>query len=194
MKILNCQDAICQRFAKAFPFVDHTHGFNEAGLSRLLTENMTVLEVGSWLGGSARWFAKNPHVSHVTCVDHWDRNKVENWTPGRHPESWMNFMYEQFLANCVHAGVADKISVVRAESHEAARALRAGFGLVYLDGAHRTEKVRQDLEDYFSLAHIVCGDDWLFDREPENVRKAVTDFAAKHKLEVHNDGNLWWYV
>lgn len=201
----NAAECAIDVFKKRFPFVDHTHGFNAVGLERLLHlvpdrlhVGLSICEVGSWLGGSARFFASFPFVRSVTCIDHWDRNMVENWVPGRHPEEWMDFMYEQFLANCLHQHdiIADKILPIRMESHEAALYLDAqcaSFDLVYLDGAHRTEKALQDLDDYYPLAYFLCGDDWNFTEEPENVRGAVTRFAEHHGLKVKADANLWWY-
>lgn len=206
----NAYDCAIDVFMKRFPFVDHTHGFNAEGLTHLLEKannaamqrrgngiggGLKVCEVGSWMGGSARFFASHSIVSEVVCVDHWDRNQVENWTPGRHPEEWMNFMYEHFLANCLHAGLAKKITPLRITSHEAEKVLEGCtlFDIVYLDGAHRTALVKQDIEDYAPMARILCGDDWCFDKEPENVRQAVLDFAQYHSRTVNQDGNLWWY-
>lgn len=198
----NAMDCAIDVFKKRFPFIDHTHGFNGTGLRKLLdvartrraNHPLSVCEVGSWMGGSARFFAEQPDVESVHCIDHWDRNKVENWYPGRHPEHWMNFMYEQFLANCMHTGLAHKIYPLRMKSHEAAAQIAdMKFDLVYLDGAHRTEMVMQDLKDYYPLARLLCGDDWVFVREPENVRGAVEVFAKERGLTVHSDGNLWWY-
>lgn len=198
----NAKEVALDCFKEWFPFIAHTHGFNADGLKALISNAsgyicgerpLRILEVGSWMGGSARFFASRPEVASVVCVDHWDRNKVENWRPGIHPEEWMNFMYEHFLANCLHSGLAEKIYPLRMDSRTGAKALWGqSFDLVYLDGAHQTKAVYQDLVEYFPMAHILCGDDWVFDKEPENVRGAVQAFASERGLTVHNDGNLWW--
>lgn len=184
--------------AQTFPFVGHAWTDNTAALrarlDALQRPHMKVLEVGSWMGFSARWFARQSDVAVVVCVDPWDRDQLEHWTPGVHPEHWMTFMYEHFLANCIHAGVADKIHPVRMRSHDAAPQFHGErFDLIYIDGAHATAAVRQDLDDYAPLADVLCGDDWLFQSEPDNVRAAVESFAKDTGRPVQVDGNFWWF-
>jgi predicted O-methyltransferase YrrM len=139
-----------------------------------------------------------PFVQRVVCVDHWDRQRVENWVPGRHPGEWMNHMYEIFLANCLHAGLQQKIFPLRRDSKEGAKVLTEmaeSFDMIYLDGAHATDMVRQDLRNYrpfLNKGGLLCGDDWSFSTEPENVRGAVLEFANHLQCGVLHYGNFWW--
>ena len=184
-----------------FAFNPHTHGSNAEIMTFLMMrlKPRTICEVGSWLGASARFLAGFPFVERVVCVDHWDRTRVENWTPGRHPEEWMDHMYEIFLANCLHAGLENKIFPLRRDSIEGAKVLaEAGekFDMIYLDGAHATDMVRQDLRNYrpfLNQSGLFCGDDWSFAVEPENVRGAVQEHAQQVPCGVLNYGNFWWY-
>jgi predicted O-methyltransferase YrrM len=183
-----------------FAFNPHTHGSNAEIMAFLMVrlEPRTICEVGSWLGASARFMAGFPFVEQVVCVDHWDRQRVENWAPGKHPEDWMDHMYEYFLANSLHAGLQNKIFPVRRDSIEGARILAESetkFDMVYLDGAHATEMVRQDLWNYRPLLNkggLFCGDDWSFATEPENVRGAVQEIAREWQCGVLHYGNFWW--
>lgn len=133
------------------------------------------------------------------CVDHWDRNRVENWVPGTHPEDWMDHMYEHFLANCIYTSLDHKMYPLRMDSEEGARYLQSlemKFDWIYVDAAHRTVMVRKDLRNFFPLLKpggLFAGDDWTFTVEPENVRLAVTEFAQELKCNVHATGNFWWY-
>jgi predicted O-methyltransferase YrrM len=184
-----------------FVFNPHTHGSNAEIMAFLLLRLRpgSVCEVGSWLGASARFLAGFPFVERVICVDHWDRNRVENWVPGRHPEDWMDNMYEYFLANCLHAGVEKKIYPVRRDSVEGAKVLAAAdetFDMIYLDAAHATDMVGKDLRNYLPLLRkggLFCGDDWSFATEPENVRAAVSNYAKELNCGVLHYGNFWWY-
>lgn len=158
-----------------------------------------VLEVGSWMGASARYFALHSGAAEVICVDHWDRNKVENWVPGTHPEDWMDFMFEHFLANCVHSGTAEKIKPFRSESLLAALSFHeAGdkFDLIYLDAAHKTEAVYADLRAYRTLLRpggILCGDDYGHNHIPgEDVKASVDRYAAEINGTAIGYGNFWW--
>jgi predicted O-methyltransferase YrrM len=186
--------------ARQWAFLDTGHSLNQMALFPLLTllQPRVVCEVGSWMGASARFFAQFHSVEEVYCVDHWDRNLVENWYPGRHPEDWMDFMFEHFLANCIHSNLGHKIIPVRFESIAGAQylaSLKAQFDLIYIDGAHRTVIVRQDLRNFYPLLKprgLFCGDDWVFNQEPENVQLAVTEFFQERKLQGYAAGNLWW--
>jgi len=183
-----------------FAFNPHTHGTNAEIMTFLMVrlKPRTICEVGSWLGASARFMAGFPFVQRVVCVDHWDRQRVENWVPGRHPGEWMNHMYEIFLANCLHAGLQQKIFPLRRDSKEGAKVLTEmaeSFDMIYLDGAHATDMVRQDLRNYrpfLNKGGLLCGDDWSFSTEPENVRGAVLEFANHLQCGVLHYGNFWW--
>ena len=197
----NAKECALDVFKQRFWRVNHNHGDNTTYLTKLVKSvaekvvgPISVLEVGSWMGHSALRFAAMPYVANVVCVDHWDRNQVENWKPGLQPEDWMNFMYEHFLSNCLHDGLEHKIYPMRMRSHEAALQLgKEGrrFDLIYLDGGHRSDIIWQDIVDYYPLAGTLCGDDWMFDKDPENVRWTVIEFAARHGELVEVDGNVW---
>lgn len=184
-----------------FAFVQHSWFFNAEIVQQLLVKlrPKVVLEVGSWMGASARFVASMGFVEKVVCVDHWDRNRVENWRPGAHPEEWMDNMYEHFLANCLHTGLESKIFPLRLDSIEGARYLAElgqKFDWIYIDGAHATEMVRKDIRNYFPMLKqngLFCGDDWSFATEPENVQVAVTEFARELKCTLKAAGNFWWY-
>ncbi len=195
------EDSRYANLTSRFAFNPHTHGSNAEIMAFLMVrlKPRTICEVGSWLGASARFMAGCPFVERVVCVDRWDRQRVENWVPGRHPEDWMDHMYEIFLANCLHAGLENKIFPIRRDSIEGAKVLAdAGetFDMIYLDGAHATAMVRQDLVNYrpfLNKGGLFCGDDWSFSAEPENVRGAVLEVANQLQCGVLHYGNYWWY-
>jgi hypothetical protein len=182
-------------------FLFDPHGFfsNSEPLIKILTELQprSVCEIGSWLGSSARFFASFPFVEKVVCVDHWDRWRVENWTPGAHPERLMNNLFEQFLANCIHSNSQNKIFPVRLDSIAATNYFREQgntFDLIYIDGEHSAIGVKRDIVNWFPMlapAGLLCGDDWNWQKEPDNVAGAVSSFANERNWKVFYHDNFW---
>lgn len=195
-------NAAYSTIAERFPF-DPGSWFSNANQVTMILNQLkpaVVCEVGSWLGASARHFAKHPSVQKLYCVDHWDRERVENYEPGGMPEETMNNIFEKFMANAVHEGVADKIYPIRRSSQEAieyCRKHQLKFDLIYIDGEHSTRGVERDLNlwmPFLKDTGFICGDDWTWQEEPDNVAGAVMNIAAQRKLSVLSEGNFWIMV
>ena len=199
---IQAEDARYHNLAQRFEFLPHSWFANAQIMGALLNEfkPAVLCEVGSWMGASARFQASSPFVQRLICVDHWDRTRVENWVPGTHPEEWMDNMYEHFMANAVHARLENKIYPVRLDSTAGAAHLASlgiKFDWIYLDGAHATVAVIEDIKHYLPLLApkgLLCGDDWSYATEPENVRGAVMTMAGQLGAQVHAYGNFWWYA
>jgi hypothetical protein len=157
----------------------------------------SVCEIGSYMGASARFFADFPSVIEVYCIDHWDRNRVEGYDPEGASQSFFNNLYAQFLANAVHSGIDDKILPLRLDSRAAAGyCLRRGlqFDLIYIDGDHTTVGARDDILKWHPLLKsggLLCGDDWAWQKEPDNVAGAVISVAREKSWRVFHAGNFW---
>ncbi|MFI5334150.1 MAG: class I SAM-dependent methyltransferase [Chlamydiales bacterium] len=180
------------------PYDPHGWYGNASQMKRVIEGShiKTVVEVGSWLGQSTRHIASLlPEDGKVYAVDHW-LGSVEH-QPGQsawHPA--LPQLYQQFLSNVIHAGMADKIIPIRMSSLEAAQEL-AQRGLqvdmVYLDAGHEKEVVYADLWAWYPFVQdhgVMCGDDW----EWRSVRKAVQEFAKQRGLKVKAKGNFWIFV
>ncbi|MBP9765527.1 class I SAM-dependent methyltransferase [Candidatus Babeliales bacterium] len=155
-----------------------------------------VVEVGSWLGGSTRHMASLMDLKgKLYAVDTFEGSE-ELLTDERF--SWMiPTLYEQFLSNVIHAGLTDRIIPVKMRSTDAAEFLKNSIGyadLVYIDAAHDTDSVYQDITAYFSLVAestgIMCGDDWMH----PPVQVAVMKFAYEQQLTVYVQENFWLYA
>jgi len=110
----------------------------------------TVLEIGTCYGCSAIWFAQR--VERVTCIDTW----------GDIPEHGLYDIYKQFVANTKASALyeGDRLYWMVANSHNVL-SVAASYDLVYLDGDHTYEGVKQDIEMYGPLASkVLCGDDY----------------------------------
>ncbi len=121
------------------PWRDMPVGDDGLTVSTSLTEGETeelarlaagrdVLEIGSAYGYSAVTMALAGAV-HVTAVD---------------PHAWLG-SHDAMLANLDKAGVADRVTMVRAASPGALDGL-GPFGLVFIDGDHGAAAVMADVE------------------------------------------------
>jgi predicted O-methyltransferase YrrM len=193
---------VFQGVAERFSFLPLTWFGNQHPLRAALEalQPLWVCEIGSYMGASARFFADFPSVAAVYCVDHWDRDRVEGYDPEGASQSFFNNLYAQFLANAVHSGVDDKIVPLRLDSRAAAGYCRRQglrFDLIYIDGDHTTVGARDDLLRWHPLLKaggLLCGDDWAWQKEPDNVAGAVTSVAREKAWRVFHAGNFWLVV
>jgi predicted O-methyltransferase YrrM len=130
------------------------------------------LEIGSWAGGSAITFgmalrAFAPPGSSLLCVDPWvpyaftrgnaalQRTMTDALSSGA--------IFRLFEHNLRASGIEDLVMSLKAKSAEALPLLRpASFDLVFVDGDHRFDFVRMDLNLARCLVRpggILCGDD-----------------------------------
>jgi hypothetical protein len=188
-----------RNIGERFAFDPHSFFCNAEPLQILLQtlQPRNVCEIGTWMGASARCIAAAASVQRLVCVDHWDRFRIEKFKPGVHPEHMMNNLYEQFLANAVHSGTDGNTCPLRLDSHSAAAYCAGagiGFDLIYVDGDHTTVGARSDMVRWSMLLHeggYLCGDDWTWQKEPDNVAGAVVSVAREKDLRVFYHGNFW---
>ena len=143
----------------------------------------SVIEVGSFLGLSACWFAE--HVEEVTCVDVFDKDmlgSVMRSAMRSAPPETMDNMYDLFLAN---TAAYPNITSHKMPSLQAAAELDVVADLVYIDADHTYEAVKADVEAWTPHARrVVCGDDniyqWL----------SVQQLAQEINADVTE--RIWW--
>lgn len=142
----------------------------------------SVIEVGSFLGLSACWFAER--VDSVVCVDVFSRKMSpamwEIMQRGSSDET-LDSMYDVFLEN---TKAYPNITSYKMPSLEAAE-LDLEADLVYIDADHTYEGVTADIEAWTPHARkVICGDDnttqWL------SVQQAAREFGA------NVDERVWW--
>ncbi len=149
----------------------------------------TVLEVGSFLGRSTRFFAER--VTSVTAIDPF-KSYLDKDRPNGDTQAQGEDFFEKFKQNMLDAGVWDKIYAIRSTSDDAIvnfnQRLKGGFDLIYLDGLHDYESVKRDLVNYGHLAHkVLCGDD--YDENWPGVRQAVNEVFGD-RVKVY--GRVWY--
>lgn len=146
----------------------------------------TVIELGSWLGNSTRWFAE--HAELVIAIDTW-RGAGEH--AGR-PEDAIRlpYLFDQFLSNCSH--LRDKIAPLRLSTEQAASLELPQADLIYVDADHEYSAVVRDIMLFFPLLAqkgIICGDDWIY---WPSIPRAVTLASQRYGREISRMGNFWW--
>jgi predicted O-methyltransferase YrrM len=156
-----------------------------------------IAEVGTWKGTSAIAMAQAMDrldlAGRIVCVDTW-LGGVEHMLGNAENGNWLRLshgwphLYDQFLANVMHAGVAARIVPVPQTSHIAARLLgHLGVRpeLIYLDASHDFMDVSIDLQLYWDVlapGGILVGDDYTV--YWPGVIAAAQRFARQHDLPM----------
>lgn len=181
------------------PFNPH-NWFNQHDIfDRLLSSKpgtKLAVEVGSWMGGSARHIASRlTKDSLLVCVDTWLGS--EEHQPGG---PWfvidLDLLYRQFLSNTVHANLHDRMIPVRMSSLEAARKMHEmgiKFDFIYIDASHDYNNVKTDLNAWYQLLApegIFCGDH--FHHLP--IQWATGEFVNQRGLQLKTEGKFWQLV
>ena len=167
---------------------------HRTALERIIEEYhvKSVVEVGSFLGLSAVWFARR--VDKVTCVDTWfeeaNYDSPNNLTGTLRRWEWPRYFFHLFRENVIRAGVWHKIYPVRGRSYCVHEEVEAA-DLVYIDADHSYEGCKRDIQLYRSKARkIICGDDYNPNVPEFGVIHAVDELLPQRQVS----GTFWWAV
>ena len=173
---------------------------NRLNLAKLIIKcNIkSVVEVGSFLGLSAVWFAQR--VEQVHCVDTWFEGATyesENNLVGtlRRWDLPRDF-FPLFRDNVMRSGVWHKITPIKGDSHYVHGEVPVA-DLVYLDARHDYRSVCRDIEIYQDKARVcLCGDDYSVRYESDGVTPAFGVIEAVNRLlpDAQHVGPFWYWV
>ena len=157
-----------------------------------------IIEVGSWKGTSSHYMLNKAPNACMVCVDTW-LGSSEHWVRPEFREM-LGFkngrptLYEQFMANVVHAGLQHRVVPLPLPSRLASIVLQK-FGvqssMIYIDGAHDEASVSEDIEAYWPLVSpggIMLGDDHV--EAWSGVMRAVARFRSKHRQEIEQTQDI----
>ena len=151
----------------------------------------TVVEIGSWIGSSARYIASRlPPDGLLFAVDCW-LGTPESAVLLKDPR--LSHLFQLFLSNIKHAGLTHKVVPIRMYSVMAAQLLNVKADLIYIDAAHDYQNVLNDIMAWYPHLNpggVMCGDDWCL---YEGVSKAVIQAAKNLNLKVYGVDNFWWF-
>ncbi|MER3474514.1 MAG: hypothetical protein C4335_10895 [Armatimonadota bacterium] len=116
-------------------------------LARQCTGRGVIVEIGSFKGKSTIWLAKGTQAGvgapvyaidpHTGSAEHRTTDGGQVWT------------YEAFMNNLRRAGVEGLVHPLLTTSAQAAATFQLPVELLFLDGDHRYEAVRQDFDLWF---------------------------------------------
>lgn len=165
------------------------HDSTAAELQKLIEEHniKTVIEVGTYLGKSAAFFAGL--VDKVYAID-----PFVMWPEGRQNGDAMRDggedFFEKFNDNMRALGLFEKVTALKNTSQDAFDWYpKLTADLVYIDAAHDYLSVKADLEAWQERAgEIICGDD--YDENWPGVMQAVDEFFPDRVVV----GNFWYKI
>lgn len=163
-----------------------------------------IIELGSWLGRSAEYFARNAPNAVIFAIDIWDNSVIladKHYCNNPENMAILNVgpLHERFMSNMweykyqVKDGKVKGMLPMHMDAVEGLRILKdAGVepDVVYVDASHHFDGVYRDIGmtlDLFPGAHIV-GDDYDY----PDVRRAVQQLARERNLDVFESGNKCW--
>ncbi len=165
-----------------------------------------IIEVGSWLGGSAINMAeicKEQEMNDTTiiCVDTWLGGYGEISDPESKKHLFMRNgscgIYWQFLANVCQKGHQDMIVPIQNTSIIGSKLIEdAGLkaDVIFIDGSHLEEDVYSDMRAYHALLRDENSQMFGDDLHSPPVEKAVERFCKDFDLEYCNIGDHFWTV
>lgn len=160
-----------------------------------LEEGMSILEVGSFMGGSTAIMAQRIRDSGLKnisfySVDPWlgsvfDSESIREALPADY--------YSEVKKALTELGVNSYVNLIQATSEVAKNILEGKkFDLVFIDGLHDYEHVIQDLSLWWPTVKpggVIAGDDW----SASGVQKAVKEYFPGRTPFVPTNGVYpWW--
>ena len=95
-------------------------------------------------------------------------------------------------------GYEDRYVLIKKTANDALIDIPNNLDFVYIDGNHKYDYVKQDIENYYpklKSGGILAGHDIENENsEHDGVVKAVLDFVRKHKLQVKIKSPDWFFV
>ncbi len=177
-------------YVNPIPVDLHSWFNNQNGLERLFANHQiqTVIELGSWAGGSTVYFAHAVgKEGKVFAIDTWQGSSTEE---AHKKDSRLDYLYQLFLSNMKHSGCEEIVIPIRMTTNEAALALNIKADLIYVDADHTTDQVYADIVNWYPHLNpkgVMCGDDWGW----KSVRKGVKKAAKVLGKQIETEGQLW---
>jgi len=139
-------------------------------LLKLASRKGNLVEIGALFGRSTAVLveATKAYGAHLTTIDPF--YKTPNTNLRSSPEVWR--------ANLINIGL-EPPELLHMESHEASRVYDKEISLVFIDGGHNYETVKQDIEDWTP-------------RVKETGIVVFHDMYLPHVIGVTKAVNEWW--
>ena len=120
-----------------------------------------IVEIGSFMGRSTAFLAAGSKMAgreHVFAVDHF-RGSIEHQAGGAFANPTLvktGTTFDRFQQNLQRLGLNDYVTPIQNSSVQAAERWTGPIRLLFIDGDHAYESVRQAHEANFSLRKLKC--------------------------------------
>lgn len=179
-------------------FFEYTNFYNM--IMEQMSNNTTMVEIGSWLGRSSCYVASLIKASGKNikfyCVDTWEGSEEHKELLEEFDKQEKNLFIE-FKNNIVNCELNDYITPIKMESTKAANMFEDNtVDFVHIDAAHDYENVLADINAWFpkvKAGGLITGDDYGW----PGVYKAVNEFFGENNITYfdhdNQNGNVWYY-
>lgn len=151
---------------------------------RIGPDTRVIIELGSWLGMSTRFFLQQAPSATVVAIDHWEGSREHQSSEFA---EMLPVLYDTFLVNLW--GYRDRLIPLRADTVRGIDIV-AGLGiapdLVYVDASHEVADVERDIRRVRQAfpGALIVGDDWTWPSVREGVTRAL-QYTLGVSLFVH---------
>lgn len=163
----------------------------------LIKNTKCIIEIGSWLGLSTRFWLENSDA-HVICIDTWEGSPEHQTLKGAMEK--LPTLYETFIVN--QWKWRDRVTPIKMWSTEALKLLtkyEIEPDFIYIDANHEFNDVYLDIVASRSCfpAALIGGDDWNFKNKlpgrnlEKTVQKAVRVYCGNFKEEFVANHWAW---
>lgn len=140
----------------------------------------SIVEIGCWKGRSAKSLLEACSGT-VYCIDHFNGSPHTQYSTPERAEK--EKIYEAFLKNVGHY---PNLKIIKQSSEEAAGNLEGKIDMVFIDGDHRYDAVKKDIELWLPKCRkLICGHDY----NESGVWRAVHDALGKITGVYET---IWW--
>lgn len=152
--------------------------------------NITVAEIGVWEGNHARILQEQLDIDEIYLIDPYDA--YEDYEENKSEVEKMRDAEQE-----AHKKLKkyDNIEWIKEYSHVASEQIDTELDYVYVDGNHKYEYVKRDIEEYYKKLKpggVIAGHDFCLPWT--GVIEAVTEFSEQKDIEYHieNYGSDWY--
>lgn len=155
------------------------------------TEPVVGIEIGVLGGGGTLGFLLRMPNLKLYSIDPWEHRAGEEYEAGFAQEV-LEANYEEARRRLVEMG--DRSVLIRKRSDDALEDVPTEVDFVFIDGDHRYEQVKRDIENYRKKVRsggIISGHDY---GQAGGVTQAVDEAFVGHTVHVGEDFTWWVYL
>jgi len=154
--------------------------------------NASMIEIGCYMGDSTKIFADSGRFTKIYAVDPWVAGYDDRDAASRSDFKYVETAFDQF------ADEYDIVEKIKMTSNDALSKFdNHSVDLVYIDGDHRAEAVKNDIRNYRDIIRpggYLAGHDWTNAKvgPAKEIREAILEIMERHPDQTFSDCS-WIY-